>query len=112
MPVKIKRNGCDAPFGISVSANASHGLRRTNEDKRREGRHGTLSGPPGLRGYTRGAIMRPDEPKSFDPHTPIDPDNAEYVERVADALAVSPREVRQAVEKVGGNPTAVTIYLS
>lgn len=56
--------------------------------------------------------MRPPEEQTFDPHTPIDPANEEQLKSVAAALDATPNEVREAVGKVGPNPTAVSIWLT
>jgi hypothetical protein len=56
--------------------------------------------------------MRPLEDQSFDPHTPIDLENTEQLQTLAEALEVAPEDVVEAVGQVGTNPTAVSIWLS
>lgn len=55
--------------------------------------------------------MRPDEPKTIDPHEPIDLSNEAKVAEVTEKLECSEEELAAAVEKVGANPVAVAIYL-
>jgi len=56
--------------------------------------------------------MRPDEPKVFDPHEPIDLADEVKVKQVTKALNATPEELAEAVEKVGPKPPiAVAIYL-
>ncbi len=55
--------------------------------------------------------MRPDEPKTIDPHEPIDLSNEAKVSEVTEKLECSEEDLAAAVEKVGDNPIAVAIYL-
>ena len=55
--------------------------------------------------------MRPDEPKNFDPHEPIDLADAAQVKQVARALDATHEELAEAIEKVGPQPVAVAIFL-
>ncbi len=55
--------------------------------------------------------MRPDEPKSFDPHRPIDLGDAHQVTALADRFGATHEELAEAVEKVGPQPVAVAIFL-
>ena len=56
--------------------------------------------------------MLPAEEQKFDPHAPIDPADEEQLKVMAAALDATPDEVKEAVEKVGPNPTAVSIWLT
>ena len=55
--------------------------------------------------------MRPDEPKIFDPHEPIDLSNEGKVAEMIEKLDTTPEELAEAVEKVGPQPVAVAIFL-
>ena len=55
--------------------------------------------------------MRPDEPKNFDPHEPIDLDDKAQVELLSKALEATEDELADAVAKVGPKPVAVAIFL-
>jgi hypothetical protein len=55
--------------------------------------------------------MRPDEPKNFDPHEPIDLSNEGKMAEMTEKLEVSRDELTQAVERVGPQPVAVAIFL-
>lgn len=55
--------------------------------------------------------MRPDEPKTFDPHEPIDLTNEAKVSEMTRKLDCSPSELAEAVQKVGPQPVAVAIFL-
>lgn len=55
--------------------------------------------------------MRPDEPKTFDPHEPIDLSNEAKVREMTHKLECSPEELVEAVEKVGSQPVAVALFL-
>lgn len=55
--------------------------------------------------------MRPDEPKNFDPHEPIDLADAAQVKQVTEALDATHEELAEAIDKVGSQPVAVAIYL-
>jgi len=55
--------------------------------------------------------MRPDEPKTFDTHEPIDLSNEAKVTEMTQKLDCSEEELAQAVEKVGPQPVAVAIFL-
>ena len=55
--------------------------------------------------------MRPDEPKTIDPHEPIDLSNEAKVSELTEKLECSEEELAAAVEKVGDNPIAVAIFM-
>lgn len=55
--------------------------------------------------------MRPDEPKSFDPHQPIDLADQRQVTALSDRFGATHEELAEAVEKVGPQPVAVAIFL-
>jgi hypothetical protein len=55
--------------------------------------------------------MRPDEPKTFDPHEPIDLTNPAKVREMTHKLECSEAELAEAVEAVGPQPVGVAIYL-
>lgn len=55
--------------------------------------------------------MRPDEPKNFDPHEPIDLADEAQVKQVTEALDATEEELADAVDKVGTGPVAVAIFL-
>ena len=55
--------------------------------------------------------MRPDEPKNFDPHEPIDLADAAQVKQVTEALDATHEELAEAIEKFGPQPVAVAIFL-
>ena len=55
--------------------------------------------------------MRADEPKTFDPHEPIDLANPVKVREMTGKLECSEDELAQAVDKVGAQPVAVAIFL-
>lgn len=55
--------------------------------------------------------MRPDEPKTFDTHEPIDLSNEAKVVEMTEKLDCSHEELVQAIEKVGPQPVAVAIFL-
>ena len=55
--------------------------------------------------------MRPDEPKTFDPHEPIDLANPEKVREITEKLDCSAEELADAVDQVGSNPVAVALIL-
>lgn len=55
--------------------------------------------------------MRPDEPKNFDPHEPIDLADEAKVKQVTEALDATHEELAEAIEKVGPQPVAVAIFL-
>ncbi|KQW67014.1 hypothetical protein ASE17_19660 [Phenylobacterium sp. Root77] len=55
--------------------------------------------------------MRPDEPKSFDPHEPIDLRNPAKVREMTEKLDCSEDDLVEAVERVGPQPVAVAIFL-
>ena len=55
--------------------------------------------------------MRPDEPKTFDPHEPIDLADEGKMAEMIEKLEVSRDELTQAVETVGSQPVAVAIFL-
>lgn len=55
--------------------------------------------------------MRPDEPKTFDPHEPIDLTNEAKVSEMTRKLECSPEELARAVETVGPQPVGVAIFL-
>jgi hypothetical protein len=56
--------------------------------------------------------MRPQEPRSFDEgRQPIDIEDADQVRHYADKWSVDPEDIEEAVRHVGGNPTAVEIWL-
>jgi hypothetical protein len=55
--------------------------------------------------------MRPDEPKSFDPHEPLDLEDGPRLEQLAERLSATPAEIAEAVEQVGPHPQAVAIFL-
>jgi hypothetical protein len=52
-----------------------------------------------------------DQPRSFDPHEPIDLGDEARVHDLAERLDATPAELTEAVEKVGAQPVAVAIYL-
>jgi hypothetical protein len=51
------------------------------------------------------------EPRSFDPHEPIDLADEVRVQDLTEALDATPQELTEAVEKVGPQPVAGAIYL-
>lgn len=55
--------------------------------------------------------MRPDEPRTFDPHEPIDLSNEAKVREMTQKLDCSEKELAEAVKKVGAQPVAVAIFL-
>ncbi|HVK41704.1 MAG: hypothetical protein K0Q62_767 [Phenylobacterium sp.] len=55
--------------------------------------------------------MRPDEPKTFDPHEHIDLSDEGKVAEMIEKLDVSRDELIEAVEKVGSQPVAVALFL-
>lgn len=55
--------------------------------------------------------MRPNEPRTFDPHEHIDLANEAKVAEMTRKLDCSAEELAQAVETVGAQPVAVAIYL-
>lgn len=55
--------------------------------------------------------MRPDEPKTFDPHEHIDLFDEGKVAEMIEKLDVSRDELIEAVEKVGSQPVAVALFL-
>ncbi|CAN7607057.1 DUF3606 domain-containing protein [Phenylobacterium sp. LjRoot164] len=55
--------------------------------------------------------MRPDEPKSFDPHEAIDLTNPAKVREMTDKLDCSEEDLADAVGQVGPQPVAVAIFL-
>ena len=55
--------------------------------------------------------MRPDEPKTFDPHEPIDLSSEGKVAEMSEKLDATPQELAEAVVKVGPQPVAVAIFL-
>lgn len=55
--------------------------------------------------------MRPDEPKTVDPHEPIDLSNEAKVREMTDKLQCSEVELAEAVDKVGPQPVAVALFL-
>lgn len=55
--------------------------------------------------------MRPDEPKSFDPHEPIDLANPAKVREMTHKLDCSEEDLATAVNQVGPQPVAVAIFL-
>lgn len=56
--------------------------------------------------------MRPGEERSFDAPARIDVRDPDAVRRWAERYSVDPRDITQAVEQVGPNPTAVELWLS
>ncbi|MBA4011018.1 MAG: hypothetical protein C0481_04055 [Phenylobacterium sp.] len=55
--------------------------------------------------------MRPDEPKTFDPHDPIDLANPTKVREITEKLDCSEAELADAVDQVGPHPVAVALKL-
>jgi hypothetical protein len=55
--------------------------------------------------------MRPDEPKLFDPHEPIDLSDEGKVAEMIEKLDATAEELAEAVEKVGPQALAVAIFL-
>lgn len=55
--------------------------------------------------------MRPDEPKTFDPHEPIDLANPDKVREITEKLDCSEQELADAVDQVGPHPVAVALKL-
>lgn len=55
--------------------------------------------------------MRPDEPKTFDPHEPIDLSNEAKVAEMLAKLECTPEDLQAAVDTVGPQPVAVAIFL-
>lgn len=54
--------------------------------------------------------MRPDEP--MDEHATIDPNDIGQIASIAERLATTPDELREAVARVGGHPVSVALYLN
>lgn len=59
----------------------------------------------------REIAMRPDEPKTFDPHEPIDLGNPAKIREMTERLDCSEQELVDAVEQVGAHPVAVALKL-
>lgn len=55
--------------------------------------------------------MRPDEPKTFDPHEPIDLSNELKVREMTEKLDCTTEDLTAAVEQVGTQPVAVALFL-
>lgn len=55
--------------------------------------------------------MRPDHPKSFDPHEPIDLADPAHVSLLIERFDTTHDELTQPVEKVGTKPVAGAIFL-
>jgi hypothetical protein len=55
--------------------------------------------------------MRPDEPKTFDRHEPIDLANPDKVREITEKLDCSEQELADTVDQVGAHPVAVALKL-
>lgn len=55
--------------------------------------------------------MRPQEPRTIDPHELIDPADEAKIKALAEQLEVTPADIVDAVDKVGAHPVALAIFL-